>query len=273
MQDLYTCYPDDIFAQFFLIQTLIHVKRNCCKINDDKSALGDCIKDNEIPSKLATELLFLSKKSQEAFYQCVISLVAQIISLILIISALGDRKLSVGCLDDYIARMIFSIVIQYCIRKDINPMNFSAALNELNLYSHNNFKKSLSYIVRNIRKSFNHILLVIIPFYIYTTDPEGEEGHLDLVQNFTALYIMCDIDQLLTLPSQLVDNFYDQLKSIGPNKMIIFKFSEKPVVQSNLIMDTLQFIVSVSSVICVYSCKFIAFFFLPVAYFVAIVKT
>lgn len=63
----------------------------------------------------------------------------------------------------------------------MNPIKFSTALTELNLYSHDENKKSISLMIRNIRKLFNHIMLVVIPFYIYTTDPDGEEGHLDLV--------------------------------------------------------------------------------------------
>ena len=35
-----------------------------------------------------------------------------------------------------------------------------------------------------------------------TIDENGEEGGLDLVQDFTAIYIMCDIDQLLAYTDQ-----------------------------------------------------------------------
>lgn len=152
-------------------------------------------------------------------------------------------------------------------------MNFSSALNELNLFTNDQNKKSLSYMLRNMRKSFNHILLVVIPFYIYTTDDEGEEGHLDLVQNFTALYIMCDIDQLLTLPSQLIDNYTSHLTDLGPRKLLMFRFSKATMINDNDCVKMVQGVVGVASLICVFVCKFMAFFFLPISYFVAIMRT
>jgi hypothetical protein len=36
--------------------------------------------------------------------------------------------------------------------------------------------------------------MVIIPFFIMTIDAEGEEGGIDVVADFTALYILCNID-------------------------------------------------------------------------------
>ena len=69
----------------------------------------------------------------------------------------------------------------------------------LNLLTHIGTFKSLGYIMRNCRRAFDNILLVVIPVYILTIDSGLEEGGLDLVMNFTALYILCDIDQLMVL--------------------------------------------------------------------------
>ena len=95
--------------------------------------------------------------------------------------------------------MIFSVVIQKSILLDIGPISFSGAMVGLNLLTHNGKLKSLGYIMRNCRISFDNILLVVIPMYIMTIDSGLEEGGLDLVMNFTALYILCDIDQLMAL--------------------------------------------------------------------------
>lgn len=55
----------------------------------------------------------------------------------------------------------------------------------------------MMYMTKMLRYLFNSIISCVIPYYIMTIDEQGEEGGLDLVQNFTALFIMCDIDQLL----------------------------------------------------------------------------
>lgn len=55
-----------------------------------------------------------------------------------------------------------------------------------------------------IRMLYNVLLLGVIPYYVMTVDAEGAEGGLDLVTNFTALYIMCDIDQLLAMDGNTI---------------------------------------------------------------------
>ena len=102
--------------------------------------------------------------------------------LVLIFYALKERKIAVGTWTDYVSRMIFIVVIQYCINKDLGPVQFNNAIINLNLFTHDGNMISRSLMVRNFRKVFNHVLMVMIPFYILTTSPdEGEEGPLDLV--------------------------------------------------------------------------------------------
>ena len=130
----------------------------------------------------------------KAFQLSFIAILAQLMGLILVCYSIWERKLAVSNWLDFLSRMIFSVVIQYCIQLDIGPIRFSGAMVTLNLLSHNGTFKSIGYIMRNCRASFDNILLVVIPVYIMTIDSGLEEGGLDLVMNFTALFILCDID-------------------------------------------------------------------------------
>ena len=121
--------------------------------------------------------------------------------------------------------MIFSVVIQKCIQLDIGPITFSGSMISLNLLTHNGKLKSLAYTMRNCRASFDFILLVVIPVYIMTIDSGLEEGGLDLVMNFTALYILCDIDQLMALRGKEFEEYVEELKSITRQELIVIRFS------------------------------------------------
>mgnify|MGYP006952990804 FL=1 len=112
-----------------------------------------------------------------------------------------DRLLAMMGWEDFFARMIFAVIIQVCIGKDYGPIAFSNSLINLRIVGSGWYKK-MALIKRLGRSIFNSVLMFVIPYYIITIDSSGEENGVDLVQNFTALYIMCDIDQLLTLNDQ-----------------------------------------------------------------------
>jgi len=48
-----------------------------------------------------------------------------------------------------------------------------------------------------IRHGISVVTLVILSFYLFTTDVNNEEGILDQVKDFTALVIIVDIDNML----------------------------------------------------------------------------
>ena len=81
--------------------------------------------------------------------------------------------------------------------------------------------------MRNCRASFDNILLVVIPVYIMTIDSGLEEGGLDLVMNFTALFILCDIDQLMALQGKEFEEYVEDLRSIPKQELIVMMFSEE----------------------------------------------
>ena len=76
-------------------------------------------------------------------------------------------------------------------------MYYSASLNNLNLMTDDQGDHAFYEMIRMFRMLYNCCMCCIIPYYIMTIDHYGEEGYLDLIQNFTSLYIMCDIDQFL----------------------------------------------------------------------------
>lgn len=94
---------------------------------------------------------------------------------------------------DFLARMIFAVIIQVCIGKDYGPIAFSNSLINLRIVGSGATKK-FALMKRFGRSIFNSLLLFVVPYYIITIDSDGEENAVDLVQNFTALYILCDID-------------------------------------------------------------------------------
>ena len=142
----------------------------------------------------------LDKYFQKAIELSFKALLAQLLGLISVCCAIqDDRKLAVSYWVDFLTRMMLCVVIKNCIRQDIGPIKFSGAMISLNLLTHRGTFKSLAYIMRNCRRAFDNILLVVIPVYILTIDSGLTEGGLDLVMDFTALYILCDIDQLMAL--------------------------------------------------------------------------
>ena len=109
-----------------------------------------------------------------------------------------DRLVAVMSWQDFLARMVFAVTIQVCIGKDYGPIAFSNSLINLRIVGEGSTKK-LAMMKRFWRSIFNSLLLFIVPYYIMTIDPDGGESGVDLVQNFTVLYVLCDIDQLLTI--------------------------------------------------------------------------
>ena len=55
----------------------------------------------------------------------------------------------------------------------------------------------LSFLQVFIRHGISVVTLVILSFYLFTTDVNNEEGILDQVKDFTALVIIVDIDNML----------------------------------------------------------------------------
>lgn len=144
--------------------------------------------------EFATSLSLLGVK-QDARNRAVVALVGQLLCFILILIALtNDRDIAVNSCLDFLSRYVFALISQFVIIRDLEPIMFSGALNELNLMCENKGKQSFFFCVRMFRLLYNCCMCCIIPYYIMSIDNEGEEGYLDLIQNFTSLYIMCDID-------------------------------------------------------------------------------
>ena len=61
--------------------------------------------------------------------------------------------------------------------------------------------------MRNIRWFVWFMCITLIPIFVITIDAEGEESALDQVKDFTALIIICDIDNILLAASGI--NFDD----------------------------------------------------------------
>ena len=125
----------------------------------------------------------------------IIAFIAQIICFILVVSALkNERQIAVNSWLDFLARYMFALITQVIILKDNDSNIFTRALNDLYLISDNKGDYSYYSMVYIFRQFYNSCMCCIIPYYIMSIDQDGEEGYLDLIQNFTSLYIMCDID-------------------------------------------------------------------------------
>ena len=61
---------------------------------------------------------------------------------------------------------------------------------------------------------FNTMLLIIIPLFIFTIDLDGEESAIDLIKDFTALYILAEMD------NQIKDTNSNLKEQISVNKSV-----------------------------------------------------
>ena len=101
----------------------------------------------------------------------IIVAIAQFVSLFIVVKELrSSREIKVLSVSDYIAKMVFAVVIQNCIDNDDVPIDFSTALYALNLYSYDGNERVWIQMRRNLRKAYNNILLSVISYYIMTTD-------------------------------------------------------------------------------------------------------
>ena len=55
----------------------------------------------------------------------------------------------------------------------------------------------ISYIKSIYRELITHISLIVITWYLFTLDEDGEETELDQIKDFTALVIIVEIDNML----------------------------------------------------------------------------
>jgi hypothetical protein len=167
----------------------------------------------------------------------------------LIIHAISSegRKIAVISWIDFLSRLIFSIIIQLVILRGNSPITYSGALISLKLLDDRKWFLDTMYLIRIFRFIYNGTLSCVIPYYIYTVDENGEEGSIDLVQNFTALYIMCDIDQLLAYDNNYIEKWKELLEKIRVENLItIYKKDIKKTCASQAI-DIFGHIIFVSS--------------------------
>jgi len=52
-------------------------------------------------------------------------------------------------------------------------------------------------IENSFRMTVNIIIFLVVPYWLFTIDAEGEETAVDQVKDFTALMIIVDLDNIL----------------------------------------------------------------------------
>ena len=181
--------PEDVFSEYDLVNTIMFLQKKEIMVSNGQT-------DPDLPSEvlIGEDGQKLDEYFNQTRYLGLISIFAQILSAWIILKNLyEDRLLAILCWEDFFARMVFAVIIQVCIGKDYGPIAFSNSLINLRIVG-SGVTKKVALIKRFLRSIFNSVLLFVIPFYIITIDSAGEENGVDLVQNFTALYILCDID-------------------------------------------------------------------------------
>jgi hypothetical protein len=96
-----------------------------------------------------------------------------------------------------------------------------------------------------LKHIYNEILLFAIPYCIMTTDAKGEEGGIDLVMNFAALYIMCDIDNLMAYKDDRITMMKESIEKIKLEDLMTIYDKNTKETYSSKILDCLTDIASV----------------------------
>ena len=142
-------------------------------------------------------------------------------------SVIKDRELVLLKWQDFIPRLIFSLIIQRAIGKDSSPINFSNSLLELRLLDGNFVRMSIAYLHRYSRSVFDSFCQAVITYRIISSDVSKEESHMDLVMSFTALFVLCDIDQLMSLSLSGIEKYIEDIKNLDSERYLYIRFQEK----------------------------------------------
>lgn len=128
------------------------------------------------------------------------------------------RKIALLGWFDWLARIIFSLIVLMNIYSDLKPIKYSRGLYQLHLHG-NDFADFAPCMARCcFRFGYNMIAAVVIPFFILTIDEGGEETGLDLVKDFTALIIMVEIDNMVT--SSSIENLAYHVQDLGLDELL-----------------------------------------------------
>ena len=167
----------------------------------------------------------------------ILAATGQILCMVLIPLALVERQVAVRSWLDFIARHVFSLISQIVIIKDLEPYNYSMALIKLNFMTDSKAYQSFFKMIRTIQMLYNSFMCCIIPYYIMTIDAEGEEGYLDLLMNFSALYIMCEIDQIIAFKSQTFQRVQEEILKIDVQDIMKLRFKTN-LKESKCVIDS-----------------------------------
>jgi len=113
---------------------------------------------------------------------------------------IGARKFALSSWFNWLLRLCFTAVIFKCLENDFEAIKSDRAVFECGLTVKGlktGTKKMYSYFKSIYRELITHMSLIVITWYLFTSDAEGQETVLDQVKDFTALVIIVEIDNML----------------------------------------------------------------------------
>ena len=201
--------PDDVYAQLDLVQAVAYMR---------KGELETCTDPVE-RKELHKDIIYLKNQEGYAINIAILCALGQFMSLLYVLhEVLLHRKIVILGWYDWLARIIFSLIVLMNIENDTKPIAYSRSLYQLHLHG-TEFTDFAPCMARCcLRFGYNVIAAVVIPFFILTIDEEGEETGLDLVKDFTALMIMVEIDNMVK--SDEIDNLIEHISELPIDKLL-----------------------------------------------------
>ena len=138
---------------------------------------------------------------------------------------MNERKIDLHTWEDFLPRLVFALIIQRILGKESGSLDFTHSLLELKLLDGNFVRISFAYFLRYFRTIFFAFVQAVITFYIFSSDKENSETKLDLVINFTALFILCEIDQMFCLDG--MEDYIEDIRSLDCERFLFYRFREK----------------------------------------------
>ena len=113
---------------------------------------------------------------------------------------IGMRKLALDNWLNWLLRICFALIIQKCLQNDLESIKAERAMFECGL-SLKTIDRNPMYMLNYCKSVMREVItlasIIVITWYLFTIDAEGEETVLDQVKDFTALVIIVEIDNML----------------------------------------------------------------------------
>ena len=179
-------------------QSLDHQQRLSQKEIQDNEA-NELNEDLEKIAKMEREIEYYKRNRNQQEHFIIVSLVAQAASLAGVTYTVAtSRKIAIVSFYNWFLRLSQAAIILKLLHNDVQGQRCYQAIYNLGLSRTYPSNTCYVYILQLLTRSvITYASMVVITYYLFTIDEDGNESILDQVTCFASLLIMVEIDSIL----------------------------------------------------------------------------